>query len=1640
MIIFFQITVNEFVSAQITVGNCFQSNPNIPITISQNYSCSQQILHNSRINHSGVITSIKLWRSTLTPASITRNINIYLGMTSKNSFDSITDWIPETELRLVFSGNISFPANNWIEITLDNAFTYDNNYNLILAIDDNSNQSVFSNLNDEIRFRGCNQNGYTSLYYESSSVNPDFNNPPPGIRSTFVENVVLLFSDFVSMSNDEIYTCETYYTDPQGVSDYQNNQSITQTIFSNSLSINELTIDFIEFNLAVGDTLIIYDGGNANATIIGVYVNNQGPNSIRASGSSLTLKFISNATDSSSGWLAHVYCQPCNPVSIIAGSPCTPSINGNEYSANPFCTDDNPLGISFPSTTGDSISSESFFGRPYVACLVTLLRPAWYYMQINDPGDMLIYIQQTATNGLPLDVDFACWGPFTANSRIDFLDRLCCGEYSLTYGGASSISHRPTNGIHTNNMGGYPIQNLVDCSADPAATEWCFIPDAQAGEFYILLITNFEGEAGTISFNTNNIYTDASTDCTLLSQVTNNGPLCVGDTLILTCETQLENANYLWVGPNNEGYIGSRVVIPNVNTSMAGEYTLTMTHNGIQSEPVVSNVIINEYPSINTSEDTTICLGDSVTISATGASTYYWNQGLGNGNSHTVYTNVSMTYTVTGYYEGCAVSDSITISIASLPETEIITPTLSLCPNIGQQIINSSTSSGTPNYTYSWSGDNVNNLDNSSTWITIAPNECDTSYNIILTVTDHYGCQATDSGTIYVSDTIPPSLSSVIPNRIAEYNPIGNNYVVPDLSNLITPILSDNCWPNNQLIIIQDPSIGTIITENTLVTTIIQDPCGNIITTTSYVTVPLSYNTSQTNVSCYGGNNGIASCTIHGGSPPYHYLWSTANQDTTQTVNNLTAGLYTITVTDSFSPQASISIWINIYQPEALAVIGELTNTTCGNDNGIINLSTSGGYSPYSFAWNNGETNSHIENLAYGIYYCTITDGVGCTLQDSFDLQTIIPPSISLIITNDTVCPNSNIEVLSSSTNNLGAVDTYLWNGINVQNSNQSNTTITIDPSWCNDSVSIVVTLQDTNNCIVSDTGIIHILDIEAPTYTSSTAPSSTIILGADHIVPNLINYITNTYDNCWNSTQIQLIQNPTAGTIINQSDSAYIYITDPCENRTTFPLYLIAPPPFSISDIEAQNITCAGANNGTLQVTISGGTPPFSYQWSSTTQNSPTITQLAPGTYTVTVTDHYQLTATASGSISEPNPLQYSATTEEWTYCEGNDGSINVQINGGTAPYTYIWNNNSTENHIENLSAGIYSLTVEDDNGCTLSMTDTIRTTFAPIIHILDITDELCHKANGSITIETENGTPTFNYSWSIPNGDNSPSIENLIAGNYSVTVTDIHGCADTLDFIIESFDIEAVLDSVSPDICGQSNGTASVSAIGGYGNYLYNWFDIQNFSENHAFNLVSGSYMMTVSELICIDTIYFEIAEIEMPVACFNISPTGETTTETILNLSNCSSNENNWHWNFGDGEYSSSENPDHKYHDGGIYNIVLTVFNDYDCADSTIQTIEIKEEAYIYFPTAFSPNGDGLNDIYKPICYNISPENYSMVIYNRWGNEVFYTTDINKGWDGTIKGKPFTMISIFSYVVHYRDMFGKPFQIKGSFTLTY
>ena len=450
---------------------------------------------------------------------------------------------------------------------------------------------------------------------------------------------------------------------------------------------------------------------------------------------------------------------------------------------------------------------------------------------------------------------------------------------------------------------------------------------------------------------------------------------------------------------------------------------------------------------------------------------------------------------------------------------------------------------------------------------------------------------------------------------------------------------------------------------------------------------------SLSNVSCNGGTNGAAAVSVAGGATPYSYSWSPSGGNGS-VATGLAAGTYTVTITDNIGCETTRSFTIT--QPTApLSASGSvIANVSCRNGNdGALDLTVSGGTAPYTYAWSNGATTQDLSGLTAGTYNVTVTDNNGCTTTKSV---TIIQPSALTATSSPT-----NVSCNASSN---GTIDLTVWGGNLPYTYAWSNGATTQDLSGLT-AGTYNVTVTDNNGCITTESVTIT----EPSALTAASSQTNVSCNGSSNGDINLTVSGGNApYTYAWNNgATTDDLNGLTAGTY-------NVTFTDNNGCTTTESVTITEPRVLAASSSQT-NGNCNGSSNGAIDLTVSGGNAPYTYTWDNgaTTQD---LAGLTAGTYNVTVTDNNGCTTTESVTITEPSALiAASSQTNVNTYGD-NDGTIDLTVSGGTAPYTYTWDNGATTQDLSGLTAGTYNVTVTDNNGCMETVAVDITEPAAPV------------------------------------------------------------------------------------------------------------------------------------------------------------------------------------------------------------------------------------------------------------------------------------------------------------------------------------
>lgn len=548
-----------------------------------------------------------------------------------------------------------------------------------------------------------------------------------------------------------------------------------------------------------------------------------------------------------------------------------------------------------------------------------------------------------------------------------------------------------------------------------------------------------------------------------------------------------------------------------------------------------------------------------------------------------------------------------------------------------------------------------------------------------------------------------------------------------------------------------------------------QNGCTDAATTTVATTSgpSLSLSTS-TNVSCNGGNNGSATVAASGGTPGYTYAWSPGGlSGPTQT--GLTATTYTVTVTDGTGCTATLNVPIT--QPTALSIAASnLISANCGLADGGATVTASGGSPNYSYAWSPAGSGTVSSNLAAGAYTVTVTDQNGCTANVNFGIATLSGPTLSLTASSDVSCNGGNDGSATVSASGGAPGYTYTWNPGGLTGATQ-----TALPAN-----TYSVTVTDAGGCVA----VLNVLISEPPALSISTTSITDASCGAsDGSATVAAVGGTGSYTYSWSPTGSGTTSN-------NLASGAYsVTVTDQnnCSASVSFNIGNTGGPTASLQS--SSDVSCNGAADGSATVSVSGGTAPYSYNWSPNGGSAATASGLSGGSYTVTVTDDAGCTSTVNITILEPSALVLSETITDEN-CGLNDGGISVVASGGAGAYIYGWNPSAGNiPTLTGIGAGNYSLTVTDADGCSITENYLVQSTGGIPV---DASPESTTIFSGESVQLFATGASS--YEWTPTTGLDCSNCANPLASptittTYIVIGTDPNGCtgSDTLTIFVE-------------------------------------------------------------------------------------------------------------------------------------------------------------------------------------------------------------------------------------------------------------
>lgn len=1074
-------------------------------------------------------------------------------------------------------------------------------------------------------------------------------------------------------------------------------------------------------------------------------------------------------------------------------------------------------------------------------------------------------------------------------------------------------------------------------------------------------------------------------DCSCAPYTIAPDSICQGQTATLTAPAGAQS--YSW-SPG-----GQTTQTINVTPTTTTIYTCVITSFGIT--PCVgtytTQVVVSPSPTITATGSATLCPGATGTLSVSGATTYSWtpSSGLSSSTGSVVTANPGATtnYTVIGTSNNCSDTAMAQITISPAPTITVNNP--SLCTG-DSAVLNASGAT-----TFTWSPASGLSSATGST-ITVTPSVA-TTYTVTGTTST-----CTSSATAIVTINAPPTVTvnsaSVCPGASTTLNANG---------------ATTYSWsPPTGLSSGSGASVSASPTVTTTYTVIGTSAAG--CTDTAVATVTIAGNLSPTvnNASICNGSSGALNA-----SGATSYTWSPA------TGLNTSAGatvIATPTVTTTYTITASSGSCTGtvtaVVTVNPLPTVTVNSGTVCAGQSTTL---TAAGAQNYTWSPGTGLSTTNGSSVSANpssssSYTITGSDANGCASTATCSVTVNPLPQIN--VNSALVCGGG-----SAGLNATGATN-YSWSppgglsataGASVNASPVSTTVYTVNAT-------------DANGCSGMATSTVVV--VVNPTITVN--PASICAGNSSQI--NASGAMTYSW------APATGLSSTMGGSVnANPSVTTSYTVTGTIGTCTAIATTTVTVNPLPVITIGSNGPVCV---NQTLNLNASGGQ---TYSWTgpnnfSSSQQNPSLSGVAQnnsGNYTVQVTDGNLCMNTASiNVIIDPLPV---VSANGATVCAGNVLSLTA---GGGVSYSWMGPNNYASNQqnpiISNaapLMNGNYIVTVTDANGCMNANAATVLVNSLPVITA---------SANGPLCAGTAlnlSAAGAMSYQWSGPGGFSStqqnPTVSNVqisSSGNYFVTASDANGCtgSDTVNVIVNP---SPVITVNSGAICA---GNSVVITAGGASSYT--WSNGATGNSISVSPLGTSTYTVTGSANGCSNTAASTIVVYPIPYANFDHGPQPASVLDPQINFYNTSGGANivTWNWNFGNSS-SNAQNPSYLYPGAGSYAVQLIVTSDHGCKDSIIKTVIIEDEFSLYVPNAFSPNGDGTNDVFGAKGEGI--EDFKLYIFDRWGNDIFYSEDINKGWDGRFKSKGDDIVLEDVYVWRIQAKAkGKTHELKGTVSL--
>jgi large repetitive protein len=774
---------------------------------------------------------------------------------------------------------------------------------------------------------------------------------------------------------------------------------------------------------------------------------------------------------------------------------------------------------------------------------------------------------------------------------------------------------------------------------------------------------------------------------------------------------------------------------------------------------------------------------------------------------------------------------------------------------------------------------------------------------------------------------------------------------------------------------------------------------------------PLTFTTALVNETC-SLDNGSITITANGATPAYEYSVNAGAFQTGNSFTSLNAGSYNLTVRDDNNCSlTSVEVLQDLTSPVIIGVTP--TNILCNSScNGALSINANGGTGSLDF--NIGGANqvsSNFSALCANTYTVTVTDDNGCTDSETINITQPTPLTFTQVVTNTLCFDDNNGSIDFNATGGVGPYQYSTDNGVTFGNS---------DLVQFLGAGTYNLIVKDANNC--TSAGLATVTE---PQELILTLPTEIDVLcngaltGQASIVP-IGGTVAGAYQFTWTNT---LSSTSTATGLSAGGYSVEVEDDNGCQATESF--NITEPPVLIISTIATINTSCNGVCDGEITVTSPLATQ-FSADNGATFQAGNNFMNLCDGNYTVVVQDANACQTSQLITISEPLPLVLNAIPEDGDFiCYNGDGQLSTNANGGTLPYTFIWEGvDSTQFLNVNLTAPqTFSVIVIDANGCTTPAQNATINVYPPYVPNATSNVNVCPGQPAALLGSGSGGVSPYSFQWLSMDLDTVSSTANYsyvpTSSNDTMMFVSWDACYqyDTLYVPIVVFDVVAPNLSALP-ARGCSPLTTVLSIVGDQStisSVAWNFGDGTSLSgdgsESHTYVPV-GTYdvgvVITTIDGCTTDTVVNNLVTVAAdPIADFSWNPLNPTVVQSTVSLTNQSVNAVSYNWDFFSFGGSTLENPSVNFAniEPGEIQVCLEVESIDGCIHDTCKMIPIVDEFILYVPNSFTPDGDEYNNIFKPVVTDgIVVREYLMIIFDRWGEVIFESKNIEIGWDGT------------------------------------